>query len=570
MSINVVRQLRRIPLFGELSEDELSAVAGLVKRDRFQARSVVCQQGEPGMTAYIVESGGLIALHVDPEGIERAVKSLGPGDYFGETSLLLGEPRDATILVGAEEADLLSLNKADFDKLLQERPEILDALRMRPDVARKRLARHFRWQEPGEYVVVQVRKHSMILVRNLILPILLVLVALGVCWVLRSTLVFLIGWAALSLTPLSLFILYLVADHLNDNYVVTNRRVVHEERLPLIREARTEARLGTIQDVQELREGWAAHLFDFGDLIIETAGERGHVIFRQIPQPSETRDEIFQEIARAQAGARAEERAAIRALLGEQFESQPATDVPPAAAPAQTRKQRLQLPEPRWLRAALRAITSILPPLRSEHGDTITWRKHWVKLIRPTAIPTLGILITTAAAIAMIYLDIIEWPTVLIGYGVTAIVFIPWWAWQFADWQNDFYQVTTSRIIDVERLPLYLREERREASLGRIQNISFEIPGITGKLLNYGSVTIETAGVGPFTFDHVKDPRNVQAEIFARVSAFEQHQRREAAEQRRAELLDWFAVYDQLRTSPPPAAEPTASDQEELSTDATA
>jgi hypothetical protein len=82
-------------------------------------------------------------------------------------------------------------------------------------------------------------------------------------------------------------------------------------------------------------------------------------------------------------------------------------------------------------------------------------------------------------------------------------------------------------------------------------------------LLNYGSVRIETAGVGPFTFDHVKDPRGVQAEIFARVSAFEQRQRREAAEQRRAELLDWFSVYDQLRTPPPPATRPTASGQEE-------
>jgi hypothetical protein len=96
------------------------------------------------------------------------------------------------------------------------------------------------------------------------------------------------------------------------------------------------------------------------------------------------------------------------------------------------------------------------------------------------------------------------------------IFLLPWWLWKFADWQNEIYQVTTTRIIDVEQKPLYVREERREASLGMIQNISLEIPGILGKLLNYGSVTIETAGAEAFTFDYVKDPRGVQADISRR------------------------------------------------------
>ena len=112
----------------------------------------------------------------------------------------------------------------------------------------------------------------------------------------------------------------------------------------------------------------------------------------------------------------------------------------------------------------------------------------------------------------------------LIGYSTALVFLFPWWLWQFDDWQNDTYQVTATRIIDVERLPLYLREDRREASLGVIQNIKLEIPGFLAKLLNYGSVTVETAGVGAFTFDRVRDPRGVQAEIFRRVEAFQSRQ----------------------------------------------
>jgi uncharacterized membrane protein YdbT with pleckstrin-like domain len=125
-------------------------------------------------------------------------------------------------------------------------------------------------------------------------------------------------------------------------------------------------------------------------------------------------------------------------------------------------------------------------------------------------------------------------------------ILLPWWIWVFDNWKNDLYQVTSTRIIDVERLPFYLREERREASLGMIQNINLEIPGLAGQILNFGSVTIETAGAGAFTFPYVVDPHQVQSEIFRRMEAFQQRQRQEEAERHRNELLDWFTVYDQL------------------------
>ena len=557
MSNNLTRQLEQVPLFAELGRDDLKAVAKLVGRVLYPAGSEICRQGQLGLTAYLVESGELRALYTDPQGFEQEVARLGPGAFFGETSLMLGEPRDATIQV-VQDATLLYLNKDKFDQLLDKRPSVLDGLRMSPEVEKKRRAKRFKWQDPDEATVVLKRKHYVMLISRLLLPLLVLAVELAGC--IYFDLWLHPGWpwalAVILAAPPVIFALYLTIDWRNDQYIVTNRRVVHEERVPLIRESRAEAPLRTIQDIQQLQEGALAQLFEFGDLIIETAGEHGRVVFRQIPNPAETRGVIFEQIQRVLAGARAEERVAIRDALHRQFGIQsPEEQV--AAPETVPPKRRFKPTIPAWLLASLHAI---LPPARLEQGDTITWRKHWVALIGPIALPTALIVAATLITICLAF-NSENLPLILAGYGTLMIFLLLWWIWKFVDWQNEVYQVTATRIIDIERKPLYMREERREASLGMIQNISLEIPGILGKLLNYGSVTIETAGAEAFTFDYVKDPRRVQADISRRAEAFQQLQHRQEAERRQAELLNWFTVYYQIQHAT--ASAPPSSHQQE-------
>jgi len=557
---NVVNQFKRVPLFANLKKDDLKAVVNLVKRSQHPAGSEICRQGRLGRTAYIVESGELRVIHVNPQGMRREVARLVPGDFFGETSLLLGEPRDATVQV-VQDATLLSLDKDELDQLLHERPSVLDALNMSPEINRKRHAQNFKWQDPDEVIIIHLHKHKWVLIRHVIFPAFVLLVDVVGCgyWAYKSGgILALITGVVLSLIPL-VFIAYLYLDHENDNYVVTDKRVVHEERVLIFRETRVEAPLRAVQDIQESQEGLLAQIFDFGNLIIETAGERGHVVFREIPNPGGTREAILKQIDRVQAGTRAEEMAALRDIMRHHF-GIPSTEERTAVPAEPPEKRRFKLKAPVWLLAFLRVFTYFLPPLRREHGDTITWRKHWVTLIKPIAIPTLLIVAATIFAATMAWRHPDNLAPTLIGYS-TAIVFLfPWWLWEFDDWQNDIYQVTATRIIDVERLPFYLREDRREASLDMIQNINLEIPSFLAKLLNYGSVTIETAGAGAFTFNRVKDPRSVQTEIFRRVETFQRQQRQKQVERHQAELLDWFAVYDQVRHSTPP----TPSQQQEI------
>ena len=318
----MLSRLGKYELFAELDREDLEAIADRIQEERFRAGQVLCQQGEIGRTAYFIESGILRVLRYDPQGIEQEVDRLDPGDYFGETSLLLSEPRDATIQV-VEDATLLYLRKEDLQSVLSERPELLDRLQLRPEVLDRLHAPRFTWQEADESVILSLRKHIAVLIRNLILPGFVFLACLlGIAYLGSfSGTAWSVG-AGLSLIPL-LFSLYLTLDYYNDRYVLTDRRVVHDERHLLIYESRNEAPLRTIQDVQQVQEGPLAHMFDYGDLIVETAGERGHIIFLQIPRPEETREMIFQQITRIQAVARAEEREAIRTALRTKFGLQP-------------------------------------------------------------------------------------------------------------------------------------------------------------------------------------------------------------------------------------------------------
>ena len=57
------------------------------------------------------------------QGLIEQVAQLGPGDFFGEMSLLTGSPRSATV-VALKQTDCLTLHKPGLHTLLESRPEI--------------------------------------------------------------------------------------------------------------------------------------------------------------------------------------------------------------------------------------------------------------------------------------------------------------------------------------------------------------------------------------------------------------------------------------------------------------
>jgi CRP/FNR family transcriptional regulator, cyclic AMP receptor protein len=110
--------IRRVPLFAELSDNELAQVARLFKERIFAPGETVAKEGSGGAAFYLIESG---TANVTVAGRERA--ALGPGDYFGEIALIDEGARSATI-TAVEELDCYGLTFWDFRPLVQENAAI--------------------------------------------------------------------------------------------------------------------------------------------------------------------------------------------------------------------------------------------------------------------------------------------------------------------------------------------------------------------------------------------------------------------------------------------------------------
>jgi NTE family protein len=116
------QNLRRIPFFSELPNDVLKAISARLHLERYRKGEVVFVEGGSGDSMYLIESGQVKVIS-DMDGEERLFAYLGPGNFFGEMALLLGEPRSATVKVDID-AELWVLHKADMDELLEQYPPI--------------------------------------------------------------------------------------------------------------------------------------------------------------------------------------------------------------------------------------------------------------------------------------------------------------------------------------------------------------------------------------------------------------------------------------------------------------
>jgi CRP-like cAMP-binding protein len=116
--------LRRVPLLAPLDPPTLERLAAGMRRQDFTAGEVVVRQGTSGDSLYVVQRGE-IGIRVEHDGSTAEMAMLGPGQIFGEMSLLTGAPRSATC-VARTEAVCWVIDRSAFEPVLLERPEIAE------------------------------------------------------------------------------------------------------------------------------------------------------------------------------------------------------------------------------------------------------------------------------------------------------------------------------------------------------------------------------------------------------------------------------------------------------------
>ncbi|MGO9674770.1 MAG: mechanosensitive ion channel family protein [Methylocella sp.] len=120
------RMLEKLSLFSSLAEEHKTALAGAMRRKAFGPGELVISRGEVAQTLAIVQSGAL-ALYQIRDGREHELVRLGPGDYFGEGGLLLGEPQHGSIRA-LTHASIYEISADELRPILRERPSLSDAL----------------------------------------------------------------------------------------------------------------------------------------------------------------------------------------------------------------------------------------------------------------------------------------------------------------------------------------------------------------------------------------------------------------------------------------------------------
>jgi CRP/FNR family transcriptional regulator len=123
VSTENVELLGKVPLFTELSGDDLGQIADVAIPRAYPRGVRVFHEGDSSDACYIVRSGDLRVTREHSDGRAIALATLGPGDIFGELAMFDGGIRSASVET-LDDSELLALPAADLKRLLAEHPEI--------------------------------------------------------------------------------------------------------------------------------------------------------------------------------------------------------------------------------------------------------------------------------------------------------------------------------------------------------------------------------------------------------------------------------------------------------------
>jgi uncharacterized membrane protein YdbT with pleckstrin-like domain len=403
----------------------------------------------------------------------------------------------------------------------------------------------FPGQLDDERVIILERRYWFTIIKWIKRPLLFLLISSLIALVITTLLEPLSDFRRvfcwlLILAPALTWLVWRVLDWGNDRFIVTDKRVIHIEKVYLTREKRDEAPLAMIQDVVVDMKGLMPHLLYFGDVIIQTAGTLGTIRFLGIQKPRKAQAQIFALVSQVKATMPVEEEEPEATRFVREIVGWPKPE-PKPLFPAE--ELQWESEEPR--RAQISEVIKMMFFTKQVFGENQKiWRKHWWVLFKEMISPLLVfiILLILWTAASMLF-GFSLWFDLLLGISLTADSV--WFIWRLIDWRNDLYVVTDDRVIDIEKVP-FIREHRREASLDRIQDVRYLQEGIIATSLDFGNVRLETAGgIGEFTFDSVPHPRAVQIEIFNRIERFRGEAGQRERKARQDELLDLLGRYHQ-------------------------
>ncbi|MGE5139919.1 MAG: cyclic nucleotide-binding domain-containing protein [Rudaea sp.] len=547
--MDVFSRFRSVDFMSQLTDRDLQELARITRRQRFVAGEDIVKQGDFTDRFFIIDEGGVHFRRTDVEGFEKAVGSEGPGEYFGKQMFTSQEPSDYTVeAIG--QAWLYVLQAEDFDSLVEAEPGILQRM---PEVvaARRRLTRGFKWLTPGEIVVFSTHHHPLLLAQVLIAPILAAVLLLALAFALSTFGVlnaFSIQGLDVVLMALAVLIpagwaAYAQADWRDDDFIVTNKRVIHSEKAPFLSEARREIPISRIQAITLQKTTPLQSFFGISTLDVRSAGMEA-IVFDSVANGEKIRDLIERQRGALRARQQAEDRERFRKRVGSELQHYV------LRVPMEEPEQRVVKYRESRMGDRMRAAWHAAFGYEFHDGKTVTYRKHLIALAMQARIPLVLIVLLLLALAVYFYMPVfalVPERGFLAAWLVLFLLALFYLAWQWEDWRNDIYMLTENSVVDIERLPFGFDSRETTALLVNIQDARTLRPGIQHAVFNYGNVEISVAGgAPPMVFRDVAHPQEIQAEIFRRLEAFRLRQRERETSMQSRNVVDALIAYHRL------------------------
>ena len=355
---------------------------------------------------------------------------------------------------------------------------------------------------------------------------------------------------------ISLIVLvYIAVDWSNDFLILTPTRVIFEDTELLVRQIQQEIVIENIQQVNVRADSYLAYLLGYfrnwSQRIMRRLGFRSKpadtpqavyariivgtyspqtLIFERADHPYEMQSKIQGEVNKLR---KQQDVDTLRRLIENQvYENKPQKSATPQI--------EVDIEEATGLFGWFNHPN---PEVKQDSGfDALTWRPVKLFMLQAIARPYFSFLLPALALWFLTRLGLLS-PAVALLVGVMiAIVALFWGLWIREEHENDKFILNIREVIDVDKKP-FGPESSRRAPLSAIQNIEFDVSLIEG-ILGYGDVIITTAGGGgKFTFEHVPDPRGVQATINNYLTYF----KRRETERNLKGTLDLLQQYHKLQ-----------------------
>jgi signal-transduction protein with cAMP-binding, CBS, and nucleotidyltransferase domain len=122
----ITERLTEIPIFAPLSDDEMLQLVKASKSRIYAPGEAIVRKGQEGNSMFVILRGS-VKVQIPENDYQKTVNHLGENDFFGEMSLLTGEPRSASV-IAEEETDVLQIKKDALKPIFENNPTLVQAI----------------------------------------------------------------------------------------------------------------------------------------------------------------------------------------------------------------------------------------------------------------------------------------------------------------------------------------------------------------------------------------------------------------------------------------------------------